>query len=154
MRGPVKPKKQTLPKVKKQKAVRAPKEIKESFEEELLQALLNVKNGNFSVRMPHNETGINGKICDVLNEIIESNEKMVNEFTNAEKTIGKEGKLNERIELPNAKGDWKKGVASLNEMISALVHPTIEIAQVISSVAKGNLSHSMPLEVEDHKLKG
>ena len=39
-------------------------------------------------------------------------------------------------------------------MISDLVHPTIEIAHVISSVAKGNLSQEMPLEIGDHILQG
>jgi HAMP domain-containing protein len=34
------------------------------------------------------------------------------------------------------------------------VHPTIEIAHVISSVAKGNLSQQMPLEVEGNVLQG
>ncbi len=62
------------------------------------------------------------------------------EFTRAGNTIGKQGKLTQRIEVPNAKGAWSTGVDSLNTLISDLVHPTIEIAQVISSVAKGNLS--------------
>jgi HAMP domain-containing protein len=39
-------------------------------------------------------------------------------------------------------------------LISDLVHPTIEIAHVISSVAKGNLSQEMPLKIGDHVLQG
>jgi len=126
----------------------------QSFEGELLKILTDVKNGNFTARMPLDYTGVNGKICDTLNEIIDLNEKMVSEFTKAGKTIGKEGQLDERISIPNARGDWRRGINSLNVLISDLVHPTIEIAQVISSVAKGNLSHTMPLEIGDHKLKG
>src|SRR5690349_17121175 len=107
---------------------------------ELLQVLTQVKNGNFNVRMPIDQVGLSGKICDTLNEIISLNEKMMLEFTRAGNTIGKQGKLNQRIELPNARGAWRTGVESLNILISDLVHPTIEIADVISSVAKGNLS--------------
>jgi HAMP domain-containing protein len=125
-----------------------------SFESHLLKVLADIRKGNFSVRMPLDETGVNGKICDALNDIIEQNERKVKEFTNAGKLIGKEGQLHERIVIPNIKGDWQKGINSLNVLISDLVHPTIEIAQVISSVAKGNLSHTMPLEIGDHKLKG
>ncbi len=43
---------------------------------------------------------------------------------------------------------------SLNTLISDLVHPTIEIAHVISLVAKGNLSQEMPLEIGGHLLQG
>ncbi|MEO6732100.1 MAG: HAMP domain-containing protein [Ferruginibacter sp.] len=120
----------------------------------LLQVLTAVKNGNFSVRMPIDQVGLNGKICDTLNEIIFLNEKMMQEFTRAGNTIGKQGKLTQRIEVPSARGSWSEGVDSLNTLISDLVHPTIEIAHVISSVAKGNLSQEMPLEIGGHTLQG
>ena len=121
---------------------------------ELLRVLMKVKNGNFTVRMPIDEVGVNGKIYDTLNEIISLNEKMMLEFTRAGNTIGKGGKLTQRIELPSTKGSWSQGVNSLNVLISDLVHPTIEIAHVISSVSKGNLSQQMPEEIGDHKLEG
>ncbi|MBS1597420.1 MAG: HAMP domain-containing protein [Bacteroidetes bacterium] len=123
-------------------------------DKELLRVLTEVKNGNFKVRMPIDSMGLSGKICDTLNDIISLNEKLITEFTRAGSTIGKQGKLTQRIEIPNAKGDWATGVDSLNTLISDLVHPTIEIAHVISSVAKGNLSQQMPLEIGGHALKG
>src|SRR5882672_6072941 len=120
---------------------------------ELLEKLKEVKNGNFAVRLPSDETGMAGKVFDILNDIIAMNEKMIDEFTKARNTIGREGKLTQRIALLNAKGSWNQGVKSLNELISDLVYPTIEIAHVISSVAKGNLSQQMPEVIADHKLK-
>ncbi|MEP6735104.1 MAG: HAMP domain-containing protein [Chryseolinea sp.] len=121
---------------------------------DLLHVLNEVKNGNFTVRLPIEEIGLNGKIFDTLNEIISLNERMMIEFTRAGDIIGKQGKLTQRIELPSNKGSWRQGVNSLNVLISDLVHPTIEIAHVISSVAKGNLSQEMPEEISDHKLEG
>src|SRR5436190_8924525 len=121
---------------------------------ELLHVLTEVKNGNFSVRLPIDRLGMDGKIYDTLNEIISLNEKMMAEFTKAGNTIGKQGKLTQRIEVPDAKGAWSTGVESLNSLISDLVHPTIEIAHVISSVAKGNLSQQMPQEIGGHALQG
>ncbi|MCD6062294.1 MAG: chemotaxis protein CheY [Flavipsychrobacter sp.] len=126
----------------------------ENLYKELLKVLTEVRNGNFDVRMPIDQVGISGKICDTLNDIISLNEKMTQEFTRASNTIGKQGKLNHRIELPFAKGNWSTGVDSLNTLISDLVHPTIEIAGVISSVAKGNLSQQMPTQIGDHLLQG
>src|SRR6187399_1375080 len=122
---------------------------------ELLRLLLEVKEGNFSVRMPGDKLGISGKICDTLNGIIQLNEALVEELTKARNTIGVKGHLNHRVELPRfAKGSWASGVESINSLISDLVHPTIEIAHVISSVAKGNLSQEMPLKIGDHVLQG
>ncbi|WP_245798431.1 HAMP domain-containing protein [Cnuella takakiae] len=122
---------------------------------ELLRVLSEVKNGNFTVRMPVDRVGISGKICDTLNEIITLNEILMLELTDANKIIGKEGNLTHRVEIPkNSRGAWRTGVNSINSLISDLVHPTIEIASVISSVAKGNLSKEMPLQIGDHRLQG
>ena len=122
---------------------------------ELLRVLAEVKSGNFSVRMPMDKVGVSGKICDSLNEIISLNEILMEELNLARNTIGKQGRLNHRVELPrSARGSWSTGVESINTLISDLVHPTIEIAHVISSVAKGNLSQEMPLQIGDHILQG
>lgn len=124
------------------------------LEKEMLRVLTQVKNGDFTVRMPIDETGLQGKICDTLNDVIEMNQKMMFEFNKASNIIGKNGELSHRITSPNLKGEWRDGIHSLNSLISDLVQPTTEIAKVISSVAKGDLSHSMPLEIGNHKLKG
>ena len=121
---------------------------------QLLHVLTEMRNGNFGARMPIDQVGLNGKICDTLNDIILLNEKMMMEFTRAGNTIGKQGKLTQRIEVPSARGSWRTGVESLNNLISDLVHPTIEIAHVISSVAKGNLSTEMSMVIGDHSLQG
>jgi len=49
----------------------------------LLQTLTEVKNGNFGVRMPIDQTGLSGKVCDTLNDIIALNQQMMLEFTRA-----------------------------------------------------------------------
>ncbi len=120
----------------------------------LLTVLTEVKNGNFTARMPIDNVGLSGKICDTLNDIIDLNERMMLEFTKAGNTIGKQGKLTQRIEVPFTSGSWHTGIDSLNTLISDLVHPTIEIAHVISSVAKGNLSQQMSEKIGDHALQG
>ena len=125
-----------------------------NYNKQLSKVLTEVKNGNFSVRMPIYHDGFNSKISETLNEIIDLNEKMMLEFTKAGKIIGKQGKLTERIPLPKGRGSWHSGVDSLNTLISDLVHPTIEIAHVIGSVAKGNLSEEMPMDIGGHALKG
>src|SRR3984957_13593351 len=126
----------------------------EVTDHELFSTLLKVRNGDFSVRLPADQIGIKGKICDSLNEIIEMNEKMVVEIEKVGNSIGKQGKLNHRVEIDGARGSWGSCVDSVNTLIADLVYPTIEIAHVITSVAKGNLTQEMPLKIEDHQLEG
>src|ERR1700740_3008124 len=121
---------------------------------ELLRVLSLVKAGRLNTRMPVRQAGINGRICEVLNDIIDMNQRLVAEISSAEKIIGKKGDLSKRIEMPDARGDWADGVASLNNLISDLTSPTLEIAGMINSVANGDLSKHIPLEISGHPLKG
>jgi HAMP domain-containing protein/signal transduction histidine kinase/DNA-binding response OmpR family regulator len=122
---------------------------------QLLSVLTDVRNGNFAARLPNDQIGVTGKIYDTINDIIILNEILVQELVQARKIIGKQGKLNHRVELPRvARGSWHTAVDSINTLISDLAHPTIEIARVISSVAKGNLSQEMPLQIGEDMLQG
>src|ERR1700740_3309439 len=121
---------------------------------ELLRVLSLVKAGRLNTRMPVRQAGINGRICEVLNDIIDMNQRLVAEISEAEKTIGKKGNLSKRIELSDARGDWADGVSSLNNLISDLTSPTLEIAGMINSVANGDLSKQIPLEISGHPLRG
>ncbi|WP_423147084.1 HAMP domain-containing protein [Rubrolithibacter danxiaensis] len=121
---------------------------------ELLKVLSLVKNGKLDVRMPVTQAGISGRICEVLNDIIDMNERLVSEISTAENIIGKKGNLTKRIELPDARGRWEAGVRSLNNLITDLTYPTLEIAGMINSVANGNLSKQIPLEINGQPLKG
>ncbi len=121
---------------------------------ELLRVLSLVKNGKLNTRMPVTQAGISGRICEVLNEIIDMNERVVAEICTAEKIIGKRGNLSKRVSVPDAKGEWAVGVEALNNLITDLTYPTIEIAGMITSIAKGNLSNQIPLEINGQPLRG
>ncbi|MDQ7948569.1 MAG: HAMP domain-containing protein, partial [Pedobacter sp.] len=120
----------------------------------LLNVLSSVKSGRLSIRMPVTQAGIEGRICEVLNDIIDMNQRLVAELSSAEKTIGKKGNLSKRIELPEAKGEWADGVSSLNTLITDLTTPTLVIANMINSVANGDLSRQIPLEISGQPLRG
>ncbi len=121
---------------------------------ELYKKLVDVRNGDFTVRFPVDQTGISGKICDTLNEIVTMNRILVTEVKEARDMIGKKGKFTKKIEIPGAKGSWQTSTDSVNALITDLVQPFMQIARVISSVAKGDLSEEMPLSIEGQPLKG
>ena len=121
---------------------------------ELYKLLLSVKNGDFSVRFPVEKVGLPGKFCDALNDIIEMNQQLVQEIGKAQDVIGKRGKFTQQVQLKGAKGDWAECTDSINTLISDLVQPTTQIAHVISSVAKGDLSAEMPQSIDGQPLRG
>ncbi|MEO8795345.1 MAG: HAMP domain-containing protein [Daejeonella sp.] len=121
---------------------------------ELLRVLSLVKNGKLNARMPVTQAGINGRICEVLNDIIDLNERVVLEIAVADKVIGQQGNIYKRIDIPDARGQWASGVNSLNNLITNLTIPTLEIAGMVNSVARGELSKQIPLEINGRPLKG
>ncbi|WP_020652215.1 response regulator [Massilia niastensis] len=120
----------------------------------LLNTLMALKKGDFSVRMPSDWTGVSGKIADTLNDIIETKQKMVETVTEVSRVVGREGHLTQRADLPGVVGGWSTIISSVNTLIDDLVRPTTEMARVIGAVAKGDLSQTMALEVDGHPLKG
>jgi len=120
----------------------------------LLGALTSLKRGDGSVRLPQEWVGLSGKVAEAFNEVVELNERMAEELVRLSKAVGKQGKLKQRLAMGDVRGFWKSKVDSVNELIDDLVHPTSETARVIGAVARGDLSQTMALEVEDRLLEG
>ncbi len=121
---------------------------------QLLAALLAFKKGDFSVRLPLNCSGIDGKIADAFNDVVELNQRMATELERLGSVVGKEGRISQRATIGGLSGSWAASIGSVNSLIADLVHPTTEIARVIGAVAKGDLSQSMATEIEGRPLQG
>jgi HAMP domain-containing protein/signal transduction histidine kinase/CheY-like chemotaxis protein len=125
--------------------------------DQLRQLLLTVKavrSGDFSVRMPLAQEGIVAEIGEVLNDIIEMNENMSTEFVRVRTNVGQEGRMSERVSMGSVKGAWQQSANSINLLIGDLVQPTTEIARVIASVAQGDLSQKVSLDIDGRGLQG
>ncbi len=120
----------------------------------LLGALTALKKGDFSVRLPLDWTGIGGRVADTFNEVTELNERMARELERLSRVVGKEGRISQRASLGDVSGSWEASIASVNDLIDDLVHPTSETARVIGAVAQGDLSQTMALEIDDRPLQG
>src|SRR5688572_26479219 len=120
----------------------------------LLAALLAFRKGDFSARLPIELDGMDGKIADAFNDVIELKERLSKELERLGRVVGKEGKINQRASIGEVTGAWQESVNSVNALISDLVHPTSETARVIGAVAKGDLSQTMALEVDGRPLAG
>src|SRR5215510_16300764 len=57
----------------------------------LLRALQAVRDGDFTVRLAPDQTGLAGKIADTFNELVSCNQRLCNELERAGQMVGKEG---------------------------------------------------------------
>ena len=97
----------------------------------LLRALQAVRDGDFSVRLPSDKTGIAGKVADTFNEIVASNQRMAREIEKAGQTVGKDGKTKHRVMMDRRSGSWGAMESSINTLIDDLLWPTAEVTRTI-----------------------
>src|SRR5687768_7036054 len=121
---------------------------------ELLKALRAFKRGDFAVRMPLNLTGIDGEIAQTFNDVVELEEAKAAEIARVADQVGKEGLIGSRMSVPGASGAWLEVIDAMNTLLTDMAYPMTEVARVIGSVAKGDLSHTMVLEAEGRPLRG
>src|SRR5262252_6636212 len=120
----------------------------------LLQALTAARNGDFSVRLPSDWTGLEGKIADAFNDIMMSNETMARELERVSHAVGKEGKIRQRATFSSRGGAWHGMQESLNTLIADLAWPITEVTRSIGAVAKGDLTQTMSLDIDGRPLVG
>ncbi len=122
---------------------------------EAVDVLKAVRRGDFSIRCRNTASpGLVGEIGEVINDIIELNQGLADEFVRVGNSVGREGKMTDRASIGPVKGGWATCIDSINLLIGDLVQPTYEVARVITSVAKGDLSQKMSLEIEGRPIKG
>src|SRR5882724_10475359 len=120
----------------------------------LLSGLQAMRDGDFSVRLPGDWTGLEGKIADTFNEIVGANQQMAQELKRLGQVVGKEGKTRERTRFDRSQGAWGEMEVSVNTLIDDLLRPTTEVTRAIAAVAQGNLTQTVRLDVDGRPLEG
>jgi HAMP domain-containing protein/CheY-like chemotaxis protein/signal transduction histidine kinase len=126
----------------------------DAFSRQLLGAMKSFRDGNFSVRLPQDLTGVEGKIADAFNDIVTLAERRARETARVSHMVGREGKLKQRMSVPGAAGGWADEISAINTLIDDFVFPTVEVTRAVGAVAKGDLGQSMALEVDGRPLEG
>ncbi len=120
----------------------------------LLAGLQAMRDGDFSIRLPGDWTGLEGKIADTFNEIVAANQTMAQELKRVGQVVGKEGKTRERTRFHQSQGAWGEVEVSVNTLIDDLLRPTTEVTRAIAAVAQGNLTQTVRLDVDGRPLEG
>ncbi len=118
-----------------------------------LTVLAAVQRGDFSVRMPTGLSGLSGKVAAAINDIIESNQRLEREIRRLSRNAGKQGQF-KRASPGHSGRAWASTLDAVNDLVEDLAQPNTEIARVISAVANGDLSQTMPLSIEGRPLQG
>jgi hypothetical protein len=98
----------------------------------ILYGLQAMSNGDFSVRLPGDWIGIEGKIADTFNDIVAANQRMAEELKRVGHVVGKEGKTRERAKFDQSRGAWGEMEVSVNTLVDDLLRPTTEVTRAPS----------------------
>ncbi|MEV1288229.1 HAMP domain-containing protein [Micromonospora sp. NPDC049679] len=120
---------------------------------ELAEALRRVRRGELKVRLPR-RAGAAGEVADAFNEVVALQERQHLDLRRISRTVGRDGRLTERLDEEGYDGAWAEGQRAINGLIDDLGRPTTEIARVIVAVAEGDLSQHMALEIDGRPLRG
>ncbi|HLW82518.1 MAG TPA: HAMP domain-containing protein [Candidatus Acidoferrales bacterium] len=120
----------------------------------ILAGLQTMRDGDFSVRLPGDWTGLSGKIADTFNEIVAANQQMAHELKRVGHTVGKEGRTREHAKFRESRGAWGEMEISVNTLVEDLVRPTTEVTRAIAAVAQGNLTQTVRMDVDGRPLEG
>src|SRR5580693_3884803 len=76
------------------------REAADSHSRQILAGILAFRDGNFGVRLPTNWIGIDGRIAEAFNQTIDHEEFISKEIARLAGSVGKEGRLKQRVSVP------------------------------------------------------
>ncbi|GAA3746022.1 hypothetical protein HDA32_000365 [Spinactinospora alkalitolerans] len=120
----------------------------------LLDALYSMRDGDFSVRLNARAEGKHGEIATVFNQVLDHCEQLSSELQRVGGVVSTEGRLNERVSVSPAKGAWGKSVRALNQLLDEVSEPVTSVAQILDSVASGDLAQRVDLTSRHGSLHG
>ncbi len=126
----------------------------DDFMRQVVETLGAIDHGDFSARLPSDWTGLEGKVADNLNSMASRLERFNTSLVSLRRQVGQEGKVNVRLAMGDNIGSWAERVDAINALVDEMSQPTIEVGRVIGAVAKGDLTQSMPLELNGRPLRG
>jgi HAMP domain-containing protein/signal transduction histidine kinase/DNA-binding response OmpR family regulator len=117
-------------------------------------ALQAVASGDFSVRLSARRGDADEEYARAFNELVERIARVLKELERVSTVVGREGRIHQRMTIADAPGGWGSYVASVNTLVDDLTNPISEVSRVLGSVARGDLSQQMALEVDGRPLRG
>ncbi len=112
-----------------------------------------VANGDLSQKITVEARGEILELKSTINTMVEQLRSFASEVTRVAKEVGTEGKLGGQAEVRGVSGTWKDLTDNVNSMASNLTGQVRNIALVTTSVANGDLSKKITVDVKGEILE-
>ncbi|SMB80192.1 response regulator [Deinococcus hopiensis] len=107
-----------------------------------------VANGDLSKKITVDVRGELLELKDTINTMVDQLNSFAGEVTRVAREVGTEGKLGGQADVRGVGGTWKDLTDNVNFMASNLTDQVRGIAQVVTSVANGDLKRKLTLEAK------
>jgi HAMP domain-containing protein/CheY-like chemotaxis protein len=112
-----------------------------------------VANGDLSKKITVDVRGEILQLKETINTMVEQLRSFAAEVTRVAREVGTEGKLGGQAEVPGVAGTWKDLTDNVNSMASNLTGQVRNIADVATSIARGDLSRTITVDVKGEILE-
>ncbi|NUP04656.1 MAG: HAMP domain-containing protein [Polyangiaceae bacterium] len=112
-----------------------------------------VANGDLSQRLKVEAKGEIAALADTINDMTDTLGVFAEQVTDVARTVGVEGKLGAQAEVPGVAGTWKDLTDNVNLLANNLTAQVRNIADVTTSVAKGDLSKKITVDAKGEVLE-
>jgi signal transduction histidine kinase/CheY-like chemotaxis protein/HAMP domain-containing protein len=112
-----------------------------------------VANGDLSQRLKVEAKGEIAQLADTINAMTGTLGVFAEQVTGVARTVGVEGKLGAQAEVPGVAGTWKDLTENVNLLANNLTAQVRNIAEVTTSVAKGDLSKKITVDARGEILE-
>jgi HAMP domain-containing protein len=112
-----------------------------------------VATGDLSKKITVDVRGEMAELKTTINTMVDQLNSFASEVTRVAREVGTEGKLGGQADVKGVGGTWKDLTDSVNFMASNLTNQVRNIAEVTTSVAKGDLSKKITVDVRGEILE-
>ena len=113
----------------------------------------NISKGNLTEKFEIPVAGDFKVMSDTINETLDNLSTLSSEVTRVAKTVGVEGELGGKAEVPGVAGTWKDLMDNVNMLAANLTSQVRNIAEVVTAVAEGDLTKKITVEVKGEILQ-
>ncbi len=114
---------------------------------DIAQVTTAVARGDLSQKITVDVKGELAQLKSTVNTMVDQLSSFADQVTRVAREVGSEGILGGQADVPGVAGTWKDLTDSVNSMASNLTNQVRNIAQVTTSVARGDLSQKITVDV-------
>ncbi|MEU0490572.1 HAMP domain-containing protein [Nocardiopsis sp. NPDC006139] len=111
-----------------------------------------VARGDLSKKITIDVQGEMLELKDTVNTMVDQLSTFADEVTRVAREVGTEGKLGGRANVRGVQGIWKDLTDNVNSMADNLTNQVRDISQVTTSVARGDLTQKVQVDVQGEML--